>query len=121
MVTLFTIIINVHINKIIFYINICIKQNLSKRDLINRIKNNEYERLPIEMRDNLKVTKEHKVPDFIKNPILIKNSYNYQEISEKVLKKIILEDIDNFLSELGNGFCYIKNEYKIKLGIDITI
>lgn len=24
--------------------------------------------------------------------------------------------MDNFLSELGEGFCYIKNEYKIKLG-----
>ena len=24
--------------------------------------------------------------------------------------------MDNFLSELGEGFCYIKNEYNIKLG-----
>lgn len=24
--------------------------------------------------------------------------------------------MDNFLTELGEGFCYIKNEYKIKLG-----
>ena len=24
--------------------------------------------------------------------------------------------MDNFLPELGDGFCYIKNEYKIKLG-----
>ena len=24
--------------------------------------------------------------------------------------------MDNFLTELGNGFCYMKNEYKIKLG-----
>ena len=29
---------------------------------------------------------------------------------------MILEDIDNFLNELGTGFCYIKNEYKIKIG-----
>ena len=29
---------------------------------------------------------------------------------------MILEDIDNFLIELGNGFSYIKNEYKIKIG-----
>lgn len=32
------------------------------------------------------------------------------------MKQLILEDIDNFLKELGQGFCYIKNEYKIKLG-----
>ncbi|MCI6847531.1 MAG: DUF1016 domain-containing protein, partial [Erysipelotrichaceae bacterium] len=34
---------------------------------------------------------------------------------EKVLKKLILEDIEKFLSELGNGFTFIKSEYPIKL------
>jgi len=43
-------------------------------------------------------------------------STRYKDISEKVLKRLILEDIDNFLKELGNGFCYIENEYKIKIG-----
>ena len=28
----------------------------------------------------------------------------------------MLEDLDNFLKELGTGFCYIENEYKIKIG-----
>ena len=56
------------------------------------------------------------VIDYVKNPIMIKNSYNYTEISERILKKLILEDMDSFLTELGNGFCYIRNEYKIKLG-----
>ena len=35
---------------------------------------------------------------------------------EKVLQKLILEDINNFLEELGSNFCYVKNEYKIKIG-----
>ena len=48
--------------------------------------------------------------------MLIKNSHNYQEISEKILKQLIFEDMDNFLIELGEGFAYIKSEYKIKLG-----
>ena len=59
---------------------------------------------------------EHNVIDYVKNPILIKNSYNYELISEIILKDLILEDLDNFLKELGSGFCYIENEYKIKLG-----
>ena len=42
--------------------------------------------------------------DFVKNPILIKNSNTYDIFSEKVLQKLILEDIENFLDELGNGF-----------------
>jgi len=103
-------------NKINYYINISIKQNLSVRQLETKIKNEEYERLDDKNRDKLINKKEIKINDFIKNPILIKNSNNYTEISEKLLKKLILEDIDNFLTELGDGFCYIKNEYKIKLG-----
>ena len=37
-------------------------------------------------------------------------------ISEKILQKLILEDIENFMKELGNSFCFIASEYKIKLG-----
>ena len=67
--------------------------------------------------ENKLITKEDLLPkDLIKNPILIKNSYNYELISERILKELILEDLDNFLSELGDGFTYIKSEYKIKLG-----
>lgn len=54
--------------------------------------------------------------DFIKNPIIVKNFHNYNELSEKLLKQLILENLDNFLKELGSGFCYIANEYRIKLG-----
>ena len=39
--------------------------------------------------------------DLIKNPILIKNNNNYKIFSEKVLQKLILEDIESFLEELG--------------------
>ena len=54
--------------------------------------------------------------DFVKNPVLIKNNFNYKEISEKVLKKLILENIESFMNELGNSFCFVGSEYKIKIG-----
>ena len=54
--------------------------------------------------------------DFVKNPILIKNNFGYKEISEKVLKKLILENIESFMNELGNSFCFVGSEYKIKIG-----
>ena len=56
------------------------------------------------------------VGDLIKNPIVIRNSCNYEIITEKVLHKLILEDISSFLRELGSGFSYIDSEYKIKFG-----
>ena len=55
------------------------------------------------------------VVDFVKNPILIKNCYGYEIVSEKVLQKLLLEDIAFFIKELGSGFTYIGNEYKIKV------
>ena len=59
---------------------------------------------------------EPKTEDFIKNQILIKNKFNTTDISEKMLKELILENIDNFLSKLGARFAYVGNEYKIKIG-----
>jgi predicted nuclease of restriction endonuclease-like (RecB) superfamily len=103
-------------DEINYYTYVSIKQNLSYRQLHNKIKNREYERLNNKTKEKLIIKEENKVSDFIKNPILIKNSYNYTDISEKILKQLILEDLDNFLNELGEGFTYIKNEYKIKLG-----
>ena len=99
-----------------YYINVSITQNLSYRELRSRIKNKEYERLPKETKDKIIVKQKNHVKDFIKNPIIIKNNRNINIISERILQKLILEDISHFLKELGNGFMFVDNEYKIKLG-----
>lgn len=102
-------------NKFQYYIKITELNNLSIRQLRKRIKSNEYERLPEFTKNKLIEQKESNIVDFVMNPILIKNSTNYDIFSEKVLQKLILEDIENFLDELGNGFTFIKSEYPIKL------
>ena len=104
------------INKINYYIKITEEQNLSVRELRQRIKNKAYERLDDKTKEKLINKEENKVEDFIKNPILIKNKFNTNDISEKMLQNLILEDIPSFLDELGNGFTFIRNEYKIKIG-----
>ena len=103
--------------KINYYIKITEEQNLSVRELRSKIKNNEYERLDDKTKEKLKENKSNnEVTDYIKNPILINNKNNYNEISEKMLQKIILEDIPSFLKELGESFCFVGSEYKIKIG-----
>ena len=104
------------LNKIKYYIKISIEQNLSVRQLKQKIKSNEYERLPLETRNKLINDEESNIKDLIKNPILIRNYNNYEVITEKVLQRLILEDIPSFFKELGNGFTFIENEYKIKIG-----
>lgn len=103
-------------DKINYYIELVKNNNLSVRQLRERIKSNEYERLPESTKNKSVEQKESDIVDFIKNPILIKNSNKYYIFSEKVLQKLILEDIENFLEELGIGFTFIKSEYPIKLG-----
>ena len=102
-------------NEINYYIDQCIKYNLSKRDLREKIKLKEYERLPNITKNKLINKEETNITDFVKDPIIIKNSLNKDNISEKVLQQLILDDIPFFLKQLGNGFTFIDNEYKIKI------
>ena len=103
-------------NKFQYYVKIAELNNLSIRQLRERIKSKEYERLPESTKDKLINRDESNIVDFVKNPIIIKNSSKYDIFSEKILQKLILEDIPSFLEELGKGFTFIKNEYPIKIG-----
>ena len=103
-------------NEIDYYINQVIERNLSKRQLEEIIKSKEYERLPEDTKNKLIDKEKSDIVDFVKNPIMIRNNSNYEIFSEKVLQKLILEDVENFLEELGNGFTFIKSEYPIRLG-----
>ena len=104
------------VNKIMYYISQSEALCLTTRQLRARIKSKEYERLDEETKLKLINKENTEVKDFIKEPIIIKNGLNYNDVSEKVLKKLILEDIPSFLEELGTGFSFIKDEYKIKIG-----
>ena len=105
------------INEINYYIDISVAQNLSYRQLREKIKNKEYQRLDDKTKLKLINKEEMDIGDNIKNPIIIKNKLDIdkENISEKILQRLILEDISSFLKELGEGYSFIENEYKIKI------
>lgn len=105
-----------NVNKIIYYVNQCEVNNLDVRTLRNKIKSNEYERLPQETKNKLIFEDKVEIKDLVPNPIFIKNRNNIEVITEKVLHRLILEDIESFMKELGNNFSFIGSEYKIKIG-----
>ena len=107
-----------NINELNYYVEITIEQNLSYRQLRERIKTKEYQRLDNSTKLKLINKEKLDIKDNIKNPIVIhnKNNLDKENISEKVLQRLILEDIPSFLKELGTGFSFIENEYKIKIG-----
>ena len=107
---------NLNINSINYYIKLITTCNISVRQLQEKIKSKEYERLDDKTKQKLIENKDNEIKDYIKHPIIIKNTKDYEEISEKILQKLILEDIPSFLKELGDGFTFIDNEYKIKIG-----
>ena len=100
-----------NIDEVKYYIYITDKQNLSVRELREKIKSNEYER--IGYKEELE---EPKINTFIKNPIIIKVGDKKEKLSEYALHQLILENMDDFLKELGIGFTYVGSEVKIKIG-----
>ena len=103
-------------NEIDYYAEQVVKRNLSKRPLEEIIKNDEYRRLPIETRKKLIAKDKIEINDLVPNPILIRNKNRIKIFNEKVLHYLILEDIESFMNELGNSFCFVGSEYKIKIG-----
>ena len=104
------------INKINYYIRITEEQNLSVRKLRDRIKSREYERLDDNTKSKLINKEKVNVGDLIKDPILIRNKFDTNKISEKMLLETILDNLEEFLSEFGNEYSFIKSEYPIKIG-----
>ena len=103
-------------DKINYYVDRTLQNNLSVRKLRSLIKSKEYERIPEHTRNKLITKEEINITDVVPNPIVINNPNNADVVKEKVLQQLILEDIPSFLEQLGSGFTFIKNEYPIKLG-----
>ena len=91
-----------NVNEINYYIKITEEHYLSVRELRERIKSKEYQRLDDNTKLKLINKEETKVSDFVKNPIVINNKHNLdkESITEKVLQNLILEDIEMFMKEL---------------------
>ncbi len=104
------------LEEIHYYIELSTKNNLTYRELKEKIKSKEYERLPKDTKLKLGSNNKLEVQDLVKNPIIINNPTNKEILTEKALKLLILENLPSFLSELGEGFSFINQEYKIKIG-----
>lgn len=99
-----------------YYINRCIQNNLSVRGLINEIKTKSFDRLSYADKNNIKLVTNKEtnldIKDMIHDPIII-NIDDTEKISEKVLKKYILKELEHFFLELGYGFTFVGSEYKL--------
>ena len=101
-------------NEIRYYEKMTLEQRLGYRDLQKKIKNKEYERLDESTKEKLIKKEEPQIGDYIKKPILIKINDGKDIVSEKTLKYAIMENITEFMKELGDGYDeYEKDDFDL--------
>lgn len=103
-------------DEINYYLNQSINKTLTVRQLREIIKNHEYDRLSNDAKNKLINKQETEIFGMLPNPIAIKANDKVEKLTEYALKELILSNLDEFLFQLGSGFTYIGNEFKIKLG-----
>lgn len=99
-----------------FYISLCIKEHYSKRELERQFASGYYERY---MLSKDKILPE-KVLGNKQNPFLDSYILEFLDLpknySEKDLQVGLIENMKNFILELGKDFTFVGNEYKVKVG-----
>lgn len=98
-----------------YYINQISERNLSKRNLIEAIKSNEYGRLvnkpeKIDIKPSYEMST---IDNNFKNPIMITIPKNKEIKKEKDLENVILASLRSFFSQLGVGFTFVDNQYPV--------
>ena len=89
---------------------------LTKRELREKIKSKEYERLDSKIKEKLMKQEEISVRDKIPDPIVLEGLEYREKLTEKVVQKWIDENPASFCKSLGEGYSYIESQYKIKIG-----
>lgn len=105
-----------NLDEIKFYIDLTIRDNLSKRALAERIKSNEYGRLAPETKQKLKEEKEVNQSEMVPSNIVIPSNKLEEKLTEKVLENLIIDNISEVMRQLGEGYCFIKKQYKLNIG-----
>ena len=102
--------------EMLWYINKTYKNGWSRSMVLNQFKLNAYERSLLEPDISPTIT----VSEDLTNE-LFKDTYVFDFIdinnikSEKELQKTLIQNISNFILELGNGFSFVSEKYKLKV------
>ncbi|MBQ7240027.1 MAG: DUF1016 family protein [Bacilli bacterium] len=104
-----------------FYLKLSIKNNYSKRELIRQIHSLYYERYLISEGERLPFSEKLiDEDDYPNTRILDTYSLEFLDLpnnySEKDLKKSIINNLKDFILEIGKGFTFLGDEYRVQVG-----
>lgn len=102
----------------IFYMNMCVKERLSKRELERQIDSGYFERYMLSQKPLTPAIEESRratgnvfldnyVLDFLDVP---------ETVSERDLQKSIIRNLKDFILEIGKDFTFIGEEYRVEVG-----
>lgn len=101
-----------------FYIELAVKERYSKRDLERQMDSGYYERFMLSNGNMLPAIQKAKQETH--NLFLDKYVLEFLDApkggSEKDFQKSILENLKNFVLEIGKDFSFIGNEYRVQVG-----
>ena len=105
-----------NIEEMKYYLNLSNKLCLTKLELRTKVKSKEYERLDSKIKEKLMKQEEVSVKDKIPDPIVLEGLEYKEKLTEKIVQKWIDENPASFCEALGEGYTYVKSQYKIKIG-----
>ncbi|WP_302441992.1 PDDEXK nuclease domain-containing protein [Colibacter massiliensis] len=100
------------------YLNLAVKENLTHRELVRQMDSGYYERYMLSNGESLPAIQKAKQ----ETHNLFMDSYVLEFLdapkigSERDFQKSILENLKNFILEIGKDFSFIRNEYRVQVG-----
>ena len=113
----------VDVNKRIWYINKIVENGWSRNVLINQIESNLFERQDsaektANFMEKLDAPNNKLALDILKDPYIFDFITMTEEMNERDIENQLVKKVTKLLLELGSGFAFIGNQYKLSIGGD---
>ncbi len=99
-----------------FYIELCIKENYSKRELERQIDSAYYQRYMLSVNKPLPETLPHAIKGSFLDSYVLEFLDLPERCTESNLKKAIIGNLKSFILEFGKDFTFISEEYRVQVG-----
>ena len=113
----------VDVNKRIWYMNKVVENGWSRNVLINQIESNLFERQDsaektANFMEKLDAPNNKLALDTLKDPYIFDFITMTEEMNERDIENQLVKKVTKLLLELGSGFAFIGNQYKLSIGGD---
>jgi predicted nuclease of restriction endonuclease-like (RecB) superfamily/DNA invertase Pin-like site-specific DNA recombinase len=102
----------------IFYLNLVVKEKLNTRDFERQLNSALFERtmLANEKVSALRTQSSADLTNLFKDPYIFEFLDLPDKHSENDLEKALVQNLKNFILEIGKGFTYLGNQYRLQVG-----